>query len=257
MTETPPSPDSTDVPEAVVVPHRRNLPLVWIIPLVAALIGGWLAVRTILERGPTITITFKTAEGLEAGKTHVRYKDVNIGLVTAVTLSDRFSKVLVTAQIEKHAAGLLVDDAKFWLVKPRVTLSGVSGLGTLLSGNFIGFEEGKSTERRHDFTALDVPPIVTGGQPGRQFILRADTLGSLGIGSPLYFRRLPVGQVIGYDLGDGGRHVDVRAFVESPYDTFVAEGTRFWNASGLDMSLGANGIEVRTEIGRASWRERV
>ncbi len=247
MTETPRQPDPIDVPEAVAVPHRRNLPLVWIIPLVAALIGGWLAVRTILERGPTITITFKTAEGLEAGKTHVRYKDVNIGLVTAVTLSDHFSKVLVTAQIEKHAAGLLVDDAKFWLVKPRVTLSGVSGLGTLLSGNFIGFEEGKSTERRLDFTALDVPPIVTGGQPGRQFILRADTLGSLGIGSPLYFRRLPVGQVVGYDLGEGGRHVDVRVFVESPYDTFVAEGTRFWNASGLDMSLGANGIEVRTE----------
>jgi paraquat-inducible protein B len=247
MAEPPVAPQTDDIPEAVAVPHRHNLPLVWIIPLIAALIGGWLAAKTILERGPTITITLKSAEGIEAGKTQVKYKDVNIGLVTAVTLSDHFSKVLVKAQMEKDAEGLLVDDAKFWVVQPRVTLSGVSGLGTLLSGNFIGFEVGTSTEPRFHFTALDVPPFLAGGQPGRQFVLRSDTLGSLGFGSPLYFRRLPVGQVVGYDLGEGGKSVDVRVFVQAPYDVFVSGETRFWNASGFDMSLGANGIDVRTE----------
>ncbi|MHC1743649.1 MAG: intermembrane transport protein PqiB [Syntrophobacteraceae bacterium] len=247
MTETPVTPQMDDIPEAVAVPHRHNLPLVWIIPLVAALIGGWLAVKTLLERGPTITITFKTAEGLEAGKTQVKYKDVNIGLVTAVTLSDQFTKVLVTAQIEKHATGLLVDDAKFWLVQPRVTLSGVSGLGTLLSGNYIGFEAGKSEMKRLDFAAMDVPPIVTGGQAGRQFLLRSETLGSLGFGSPIYFRRLPVGQVVGYDLAEDGGSVNIKLFVNAPYDAYVTEQTRFWNASGIDMSLSANGVDLRTE----------
>ncbi len=236
-----------DIPEAVAVPHRRNLPLVWIIPLVAALIGGWLAVKTLLERGPTITITLKSAEGIEAGKTHVKYKDVDIGLVTAVTLSDGFTKVLVKAQMEKQAEPLLVEDAKFWVVQPRVTLSGVSGLGTLLSGNYIGFEAGASQTKRRDFVALDVPPIVTGGQRGKQFVLRSETLGSLGFGSPVYFRRLPVGQVVGYDLADDGRSVAITLFVSAPFDTHVSRQTRFWNASGIDMSLHADGIDLRTE----------
>ena len=240
--------DLTNLPRATSVPKKRmRLSVVWVIPIVAAVLGLGIAIQQILNEGPTITLVFQSANGVEAGKTFVKYKDVNIGQVTAVTLSGDYSKVVVTAKIAKSAEGLLVEDAKFWVVKARITLSGVSGLGTLLAGNYIGFEVGKSTTKRREFTGLEIPPIVTSGQPGRQFVLRADDLGSLGIGSPLYYRRLQVGQVVAYDLANDGKSLDIKVFVNAPYDRFVATDTRFWNASGVTASLGANGLDVRTE----------
>ena len=153
----------------------------------------------------------------------------------------------VTAKIAKSAAGLIVEDAKFWVVEPRITLSGVSGLGTLLSGNYIGFEAGKSDKKQRKFIGLEVPPIITGDQPGRQFVLKANDLGSLGVGSPIYYRRLQVGQVAAYDLAADGKAVDIKVFINAPYDKYVNPETRFWNASGIDVSVGAGGVEVRTE----------
>jgi paraquat-inducible protein B len=184
---------------------------------------------------------------VEAGKTFVKYKDVNIGQVTAVELASDYSRVEVTAKIAKSAAGLIVEDAKFWVVEPRVTLSGISGLGTLLSGNYIGFEVGKSDKKQRSFTGLETPPIITGGQPGQQFVLKAENLGSLGIGSPIYYRRLQAGQVIAYGLADDGKTIEVKVFVNTPYDKYVNPGTRFWNASGIDVSVGAGGVDVRTQ----------
>jgi paraquat-inducible protein B len=240
------SPDN--LPRATVVPRRRQrISVVWIIPILAAVVAIGIAIQRILSEGPTITIVFKAAQGVEAGKTFVKYKDVNIGQVTAVQLSSDHSKVEVTAKIDKSAAGLMVADAKFWVVEPRVTLSGVSGLGTLLSGNFIGFEVGKSDKQQRKFTGLEVPPIITSGQPGRQFVLKAKDLGSLGIGSPIYYRRLQVGQVIAYDLSSDGAAMDIKIFVNAPYEKFVNPSTRFWNASGIDVSLGAGGVDVRTQ----------
>ena len=240
------SPDN--LPRATVVPRRRQrISVVWIIPILAAVVAIGIAIQRILSEGPTITILFKAAQGVEAGKTFIKYKDVNIGQVTAVQLSSDHSKVEVTAKIDKNAGDLMVADAKFWVVEPRVTLSGVSGLGTLLSGNFIGFEVGKSNNKQRTFTGLEVPPIITGGQPGRQFVLKASDLGSLGIGSPIYYRRLQVGQVIAYDLSSDGKAMDIKIFVNAPYDKFVNAGTRFWNASGIDVSVGAGGVDVRTQ----------
>jgi len=242
------SSDPQGIPQATVVPPRRaRISIVWIIPILAAVVAIGIAVQQILNEGPTITIVFKAAEGLEAGKTTIKYKDVSIGTVTKVELSKDHTKVVVRAKMAKSAADLMVEDAKFWVVTARVTLSGVSGLSTLLSGNYIGFEVGKSTKEQREFMGLDVPPIITGGQPGRQFVLRAQDLGSLGIGSPIYFRRLQAGQVIAYDLSPDGNAVDLKIFVNSPYDKFVNSGTRFWNASGVDVSLGAGGVEVRTQ----------
>jgi paraquat-inducible protein B len=240
------SPDN--LPRATVVPRRRQrISVVWIVPILAALVAIGIAIQRILSEGPTITIVFTSAGGVEAGKTFVKYKDVNIGQVTAVELSDDYSKVQVTAKIAKSAAGLMVEDAKFWVVEPRVTLSGVSGLGTLLSGNYIGFEAGSSDKKQHNFTGLETAPVITSGQPGRQFVLKADDLGSLAIGSPVYYRRLQVGQLVGYDLAADGKEVQIKVFVNAPYDKFVNSGTRFWNASGIDVSVGAGGVELRTQ----------
>jgi paraquat-inducible protein B len=242
------STDRDNIPQATVVPKRRQrISVVWIVPILAAVVAIGIAIQRIISEGPTITIVFKAAQGVEAGKTFIKYKDVNIGQVTAVQLSSDHSHVEVTAKIDKSAAALMVADAKFWVVEPRVTLSGVSGLSTLLSGNFIGFEVGKSNRSQRAFTGLEVPPIITGGQPGRQFVLKASDLGSLGIGSPIYFRRLQVGQVIAYDLSSDGNAMDIKIFVNSPYDKYVNPGTRFWNASGIDVSVGAGGVAVRTQ----------
>ena len=240
--------DLANVPEATHVPEQRTrVPVVWIIPIVAALVGVGIVVQRYLNEGPTIRISFRTAEGIEPGKTFIKYKDVHIGKVTEVVLSKDFSKIVVTAKMGKHAEGLLAEDSRFWIEKPRVTLSGVSGLGTLLSGNYIGIEPGKSGKSHRDFVGLERPPPITGGMSGREFTLRAATLGSMGVGSPIYYRRLNVGQVIGYDLAPDGKSVDIRIFLDAPYDGYVTSDTRFWESSGIHASMGAGGLSLETE----------
>lgn len=240
--------DFTNVPQAESIPKSRaRLSIVWIIPILAAAVGIGIAVQQYLREGPTIRIAFHSAEGVEAGKTSIKYKDIEIGKVTGVNLSEDYSRILITAKMEKSAGGLLVKDAGFWIVKPRVSLSGVSGIGTLLSGNYIRFEPGKSKEKGHAFVGLEIPPPATSGLPGREFVLRSDTLGSLGIGSPVYYRRLIVGQVISYGLVENGKSVDIRIFLDAPFDRFVTSNTRFWEASGIDVSVGASGLSVQTE----------
>ncbi|PXX37917.1 intermembrane transport protein PqiB [Aquitalea magnusonii] len=228
-------------------PSRWSPSLVWLIPLVAALIGGYLAVQAILSRGPTITITFRSGEGLEAGKTRIKYKDVDIGEVTAVRISPDSKNIEATAQLSKEAERFLARDSRFWIVRPRIAGGSVSGLGTLLSGAYVGMDAGKSSEMSQHFTGLEVPPILTGDLPGRQFVLKATELGSLDIGAPVYFRRVPVGQVVAYQLGQQGRHVDITVFINAPYDRFVTEDSRFWHASGVDLSVSANGLKVHTQ----------
>jgi paraquat-inducible protein B len=240
-------PDLNALPHAVVTRKKRlRISIIWIIPLLAALVAIGIAIQRVRSEGPTITIVMKDAEGIEAGKTFIRYKDVRIGLVSAVELSEDYAKVLVKAKIAKHAAGLMVADAKFWVVAPEISLSGVSGLGTLLSGNYIGFQAGKSSDSQTLFFALDEAPIIT-DQPGRQFVLKTPTLGSLGVGTPVNYRRLKVGQVAGYGLAPDGQSVEVTVFVNAPYDKYVTIETRFWNVSGVNVTLNADGISVRTE----------
>ena len=240
-------PDRDALPHAVVTRKKRlRISIIWIIPLLAALVAIGIAIQRIRSEGPTITIVMKEATGIEAGKTFIRYKDVRIGLVSAVELSEDYTKVLVKAKIAKHAGGLMVADAKFWVVEPRISLSGISGLNTLLSGNYIGFQAGKSSDSQTLFFALDEAPIIT-DEPGRQFVLKTPTLGSLGVGTPIYYRRLNVGQVTAYTLAPDGQSVDVSIFVHAPYDKYVTTSTRFWNVSGVNITLGADGVNVRTE----------
>ncbi|MBA8735595.1 PqiB family protein [Chromobacterium violaceum] len=246
--DNPQKPEQGDLPQAVPVRRRRWAPsLVWLIPVVAALIGGWLAVHAVLSRGPTITISFQNAEGIEAGKTRIKYKDVEIGEVTSVKLSPNRQAIVATAQLSKEAADYLAEDSRFWVVRPRVSGGGVSGLGTVLSGSYIGMDIGKSEARKTDFVGLETPPIINADLPGQTFTLRADNLGSLNTGSPVYFRRVPVGQVVGYELDSKGGYVKVAVFINAPYDRFVSANSRFWHASGVDVSLSANGLNVSTQ----------
>jgi paraquat-inducible protein B len=235
---------------------KSRISWIWLVPIVAALAGISLVARTWLEKGPTVTLTFNTAEGLEVGKTQVRYKDVNIGTVQSINLSQDRSKVVVKAEMSKDAASLAREGTRFWVVRPRLGLSGVSGLGTLLSGAYIGVDapttkvvDGQTVEpeERTDFIGLETPPEVTHDRPGKRFTLRADTLGSLDVGSPVYYRRISVGQVIGYQLDDTGHNVNVQVFVDAPYDKYVTTNTHFWNASGVDFTVNADGLKLRTQ----------
>jgi paraquat-inducible protein B len=236
-----------ELPEATLErKKRRRISVVWIIPILAAVIALGIAIQRALNEGPTISIAFKGAEGIEAGKTFIKYKDVTIGQVTKVQLSEDYTGVVVEAKIAKHAAPLLLEDTKFWIVEPRATLNGISGLGTLLSGNYIGMQVGKSAQQRRRFTGLDVPPAVP-DQPGRQFLLRAASLGSIGIGAPIYYRSVSVGQVAAYSLSADGKSIDITVFVNTPFDKYVTSRTRFWNASGIEVSAGAEGVKVHTE----------
>jgi paraquat-inducible protein B len=237
-----------DVPSAVAVSKRRKSPqLIWLIPIVAVLIGGWLAVKTILEKGPEITITFKTAEGIEAGKTKIKYKNIDIGEVKAISFSKDLEKIVLTVEMNKRATPHLVEDVRFWIVKPRIAGGQVSGIGTLFSGSYIEMDRGKSSTRREDFDGLEVQPSVTGDMQGRHFILHAAATGSLETGSPVYFRQEAVGSVESHELKQDGQGVTVKIFVSAPYDQYVRANTRFWNASGINVTMDSTGVKVKTQ----------
>ncbi|MFD1560828.1 intermembrane transport protein PqiB [Paraburkholderia silviterrae] len=237
-----------DFPNAEAVPRSRwRLQLIWFVPILAVLIGGSLALKAVIEKGPTITISFATAEGLEAGKTKIKFKNVDIGIVKSVTLTPDHMRVLATADINKDATDMLVDNTRFWVVRPRISGGTVSGISTLLSGSYLGMDVGNAKAERRDFVGLEVPPVIASDVPGREFVLKSADMGSLDIGSPVYFRRLQVGQVSGYKLDPDGSGVTLHVFINAPYDKFVLADTRFWHASGVDVKVGSNGIQVNTQ----------
>lgn len=246
---TPESPDNTPrLPRPEVKrPGRGSLSLIWLVPLVAALAGVILVVRGVMQSGPTITITFETAEGLEADKTEVKYKEVVIGKVRSLELADDRSHVVVTVDLNKNASNVAVEDTRFWVERPRIGVGGVSGIGTLLSGAYLGVDIGNSTESRDDFVGLEKPPAIAHDLKGRRFTLHTNDANSLAIGSPVYFRKIPVGRTSAIDLDNDGKGVTVQIFVNAPYDKFVGTNTRFWNASGVDLTLNAAGLKVSTQ----------
>ncbi len=264
MTEPSDRQEIKDLPEAVSEPKRRfSIQLVWIIPIIAAIIGLSIAAKAWVDRGETITISFKTGEGLEAGKTKLKYKDVMIGEVKSIAISDDRTHVVVTAEVTKDAKGLMVKDTRFWVVRARISGGNVSGLTTLLGGSYIGVEAGTSKEQSDSFIGLESPPAVSMDVPGRQFVLHTDDVGSLYTGSPVFFRRMQVGQVISTDLDPDGKGVTVRVFIKSPYDRFVTTNTFFWQASGVDLTVTPSGVKLNTEsmlavlLGGISFEESV
>jgi paraquat-inducible protein B len=227
--------------------RRRGISMVWIIPIIAAALGVWVAVNRILSEGPTLTIVFQSAEGLEAGKTKIRYKGVDVGTITRFVLSADHRHVIATAQMAPKTDGFFVEDTQFWVVRPRISGANVTGLGTLISGSYIGMQIGSSKVYKNHFVALETQPVVSSDVPGRYYVLRAGDLGSLDDGTPVFFRRLQVGRVASYALNKSGQYFDIKIFVRAPYDQFVTADSRFWEASGIDMQLSANGLSVQTQ----------
>ena len=234
------------IPQAV-VKTKKSFSIVWLVPLVAILIGGILIYKAVMEKGPEITISFENAEGLEAGKTKIKYKDVEIGQVDAITFGKDLSHVIVSAELGKPSAPYLTDKTQFWVVRARVASGEISGLGTLLGGAYIAMDPRDDGKSAKEFIGLEEPPVISTDEPGRRFKLKAKKLGSLSQGTLIYYRQIQVGLVESYALEENGQDVDIQIFIHEPYDKYVRKNTRFWNASGVDVTLGADGLKVDTQ----------
>lgn len=232
--------------ESTSVHARHRVSVIWLIPLVAALAAGWLGWQSLSQRGPTITITFTSAEGLAAGKTKIKHNDVELGTIETIEPSPDFSRVVATARMSKVVEDHLNEGTRFWIVRPRFSAEGISGLSTLISGAYVELDpgQGAATDR---FTALEEPPVVTASEPGVTYTLHATHLGSITQGAPIYYRGINVGQVLGYALSDADGSVTVRIFIRAPHERLVHEGTRFWNASGIAVTAGSDGLKIQSE----------
>ena len=233
------------IAEDAILSRRVDLPLVWFLPIVALLVSAWLIYKSASEKGSVISIDFPTAEGLEVDKTKIRYLDVDVGKVTAISINDDLKTIRVTAQMSSAADKYLKEGTHFWVVKPQVGLSGISGLNTLLSGSYIELQPGTGNPR-FNFTGLTSPPVLKSQTEGKQYILETGNLGSIKPGTPVNFHGITVGEVLSQKLADAADAIQLTVFINSPYDQFVRKNTRFWIDSGLDLSAGADGFKVRT-----------
>jgi paraquat-inducible protein B len=239
--------ESRALPQAATRRSRR-LSIIWIVPLVAVAIGAWLAWDTLSKEGPTIKISFDGGEGLQAGQSQLKYKDIVFGTVKSLALSPDQTHVVVTVATTRQAERLLTEGTIFWVVKPRLFAGNVSGIETLLSGSYIGMlpaaTAGKS---QREFVGREDPPVLGAHVAGRTFFLKSKRIGAVSVGSPIFFRDLAVGEVLGWDIADMAEYVTIHAFVRAPYDSYVHDQTRFWNASGVSIKLGGTGVEVQME----------
>ncbi|MGR8941411.1 MAG: PqiB family protein [Gammaproteobacteria bacterium] len=224
---------------------KPELPLVWLLPICAFIVSGWLIYRSASEKGPVITIDFPTAEGLEIDKTKIRYLDVEIGKVTDISINDDSKTIKVTAQMQRDAENYLKRNTSFWVVRPQVGLAGISGLNTLLSGAYIEVKPGDGPHQHH-FTGLASAPVLKTEAKGRQFVLETTDLGALAPRTQINFHGIPVGEVLSHELSVNADSIRLVIFIKAPYDQFVRKNTRFWKDSGIDLSAGADGFKVRT-----------
>jgi paraquat-inducible protein B len=233
-------------PASPQVRQRSGPSIVWLIPLLTALVGGWLIYKTLSEKGPEVTISFRTAEGIEAGKTRVKYKNVDIGVVDRVRFSEDLTNVIVHASFNKGTESFFRRNTRIWVVRPQLSLRGATGLGTLISGAYVEVEPGRGAPQLH-FVGLEKAPLVTADEAGMQIALVTDKLRSVDTGSPIYYRGVLAGEVLGHELGNDGRSIFIHAFIKDPFDQLVRGNTRFWNVSGMDVTMGADGLRIRTE----------
>ena len=237
--------ESSQGSAAKVAASKKGISTIWFIPLLAAVIGAWLVFTAISEQGAAIKIEFVSGDGIVAGKTEVKYKGIVAGQVETVEIKEDLSGVVVGIRMERNANFVLTDKTRFWVVKPRVTGGQISGLGTLLSGAFIGMDPDPSGKPMREFVGLERPPAVLNNEDGTAYKLQSPTLASLDYGSPIYYRGLKVGRVTNYQMGENDAIIfDV--FIQAPYDKKISKNTRFWNAGGVDLELGAEGLRLQT-----------
>ncbi len=241
---SPAADPAPEFPEAV-VHGRRPFHFIWVIPIVAGLIGGFLVLRAVYQRGPEITIQFNSADGLVAGQTRVKHKAVDLGTVRSINLSQDMKNVDVSIEMRRTAARVLTREARFWVVRPRFDASNISGLDTLISGAYIELDPGTPTgpEIFH-FTGLEDPPAVRSDEPGRTFTLKTSSVGAISSGSPVFYRDIQAGEVLGYNLGPDGDSMTIHVFVRTPFDQFVRLNSHFWSVSGLSLNLGSQGVQL-------------
>jgi len=231
--------------EAPKLSKRAELPLVWLLPVVAVLVSGWLIFKSVHDKGPEITIEFPTAEGLEIDKTKIKYLDVEIGKVTSITINQDRKTISVSAQMNNGADNFLNKNTRFWVVRPEVGLAGVSGLGTLISGPYIEIAPGDGDPERY-FIGMKSAPVLKTTTDGKQFILETTELGSMHPGTQIYFHGINAGEVLSHQLSHQGNTILLTVFINAPYDQFVRKNTRFWINSGVDLSASSEGLKVRT-----------
>ena len=237
----------SDLPTAKTRP-ASNWSAIWILPLIALIIGGWLGWRAYSQSGIEIEVRFESGEGIQANKTEVVYKGMSIGKVKALALDDEGNTkgVIATIEVNKEVEPSLRANSRFWLVKPSVTLAGITGLETLVSGNYIAASPGDGEPTRK-FKALAEAPPLSDRLPGLHLTLKADRLGSLNRGSPVFYKQIQVGQVKSYVLSEDQSTVEIKVYIQPTYANLVRKHTRFWNASGISIDANLSGVKVRSE----------
>lgn len=237
---------SSNAEQTAVVSSRRKLPAIWIVPIIAMLLGVWMVINHYLTRGPEISISFSTAEGIEAGKTKIKALNVDVGLVESVQLNKDLKSVSIVARMQHNSGPLLREDSKFWVVRPRIGTSGVSGLNTLLSGAYIELSPGESKKQRRSFNGLKEAPITPLSTPGLRITLISNEASSVSTGDPVSYRGFRVGRIENSKFDTNMKKRIVSAFIESPYDELVTTSTRFWDSSGISFQASAEGFSLRT-----------
>ena len=232
----------------VVVKKKKGISFIWILPVIAALIGAWLLYKGIAEAPIEVVINFESGEGISVDKTKVLYKGIQLGMVSAVELNSDHETVDVTVEFDRKDEKALKDTTKFWLVKPRLSLQGVSGLGTVLGGEYIvmslGDTGGKHTKK---FKALPEPPAVPEDAPGLHVILSSKDLTTFEPSSPVYYKGIEVGDVENWKLSEDNQQTEIKVYIYPEYSDLVHEHTHFFNATGIKIKGGLTGFTMRTE----------
>ncbi|WP_043525799.1 intermembrane transport protein PqiB [Litchfieldella xinjiangensis] len=231
---------------AIRKPQTRLSPI-WIVPLVALLIGLWLVYDNLTGRGPEITLIMENAEGIEAGSTLIKSRNVQVGRVEEVRLSDDLTHARIIARMSPDAERMLVEDSRFWVVKPRIGREGISGLNTVLSGAFIQLQPGESDEEQREFEVLEQPPVAPAGAQGMRLNLVSELGNSLNVGDPVTYQGYTVGRVEEARFDAESKNMHHRLYIESPYDSLITDNTRFWSSSGVDLRLDSEGFRVNVE----------